>query len=123
MKSKFDIGLETRKAILGTDHVDKVTKNISESDKHFQKFITEYAWGDVWSDPQLSKRERSMLTIAILASQGNHEELKLHIAACKNTGTSLGDMIATMMHVAIYAGLPKANSAIRLIKEEIKFWD
>ena len=101
MKSRFDIGLETRKAILGKDHLDKVKKNISELDKDFQKFITEYAWGDVWSDPKLSKRERSMLTLAILASQGNHEELKLHIAACKNTGTSPGDMIATMMHVAI----------------------
>ena len=123
MKSKFDIGLEMRKAILGKDHLDKVNKSISELDKDFQKFITEYAWGDVWSNPKLSKRERSMLTLAILASQGNHDELKLHIAACKNTGTSPGDMIATMMHVAIYAGLPKANLAIKLIKEETKIWD
>ena len=122
MNSKFDIGVETGKPILGKDQLDKVKKSISELVKDFQKFIPEYAWGDVWSDPKLSKRERSMLTLAILASQGNHEELKLHIAACKNTGTSPGDMIATMMHVAIYAGLPKANLAIKLIKEETKIW-
>ena len=123
MGSKFNVGMETRKLVLGKEYLDKVKEGISPLDASFQEFITEYAWGNVWSSPNLSKRERSMLTLAILASQGSHEEFKMHIKACKNTQTSLQDMIETMMHVAIYAGLPKANSAIKLIKEEAEFWD
>ena len=123
MNSKIKLGMKTRKSVLGKDHLDKVSKNVTDLDKPFQEFITEYAWGNVWSSPKLSKRERSMLTLVILASQGSYEEFKLHVKACKNTETSPDDMIEAMMHVAIYAGLPKANSAIKLIKEEIKLWN
>ena len=119
MESKFNVGKQTRKEVLGQEHLDKVEKGISDLDASFQKFITEYAWGSVWAGSELSKRERSLLTLAILASQGSFEELKLHIKACKNTKTSPEEMIEAMMHVAIYAGLPKANTAIRLIKEII----
>ncbi len=123
MKSKFKLGMKHRELVLGKDHIKNVKENTSDLDASFQEFITEYAWGNIWSDPKLSKRERSMLTLAILASQGNYDEFKLHVRACKNTKTSPEDMIRVMMHVAIYAGLPKANAAIKLIKEEIKFWD
>ena len=75
-----------------------------------------------FSNDNISKRERSMLTIAILASQGNLDELKLHLQACKNTNTSPDDLIEVMMHVAIYSGIPKANTAIKLVKEELKDW-
>ena len=123
MDSKINRGLQTRKSVLGQEHLDKVRASTTALDESFQEFITEYAWGKVWSNSKLSKRERSMLTLVILASQGSYEEFKLHVKASKNTKTSAEDMIEAMMHVAVYAGVPKANSAIKIIKEEIKFWD
>ena len=122
MSIKFEKGMKTREAVLGSGYLDKVKENISKFDKNFQKLITEYVWGSIWSNDNISKRERSMLTIAILASQGNLDELKLHLQACKNTNTSTDDLIEVMMHVAIYSGIPKANTAIKLIKEELKDW-
>ena len=73
MSIKFEKGMKTREAVLGSDYLDKVKENISKFDKNFQKLITEYVWGSIWSNDNISKRERSMLTIAILASQGNLE--------------------------------------------------
>ncbi len=122
MNKKFKKGILTRKEVLGSEYLKKVKKNISKVDKTFQQFITKYVWGSVWSNDNLSKRERSMITLAILASQGNFDELKLHLKACKNTKTSANDIIEVMMHVGIYAGIPKANTAFKLIKEELKNW-
>ena len=102
--------MKTRKAVLGANYLNSVKKNITKFDKQFQQFITEYEWENVWSNDNLTKREINHY-IGILASQGNLDEFKLHLKACKNTKTSPSDIMEVMMHVAVYAGIPRANSA------------
>ncbi|HET6157351.1 MAG TPA: 4-carboxymuconolactone decarboxylase [Dongiaceae bacterium] len=113
----FAQGLETRRAVLGDAHVDGVEASQTEFDAPFQALITEGAWGSVWSRPHWTKRERSMVTIALLAALGHDEELAMHVRATRNTGASKEDLREAMMHVAIYAGVPAANHAIKIIKQ------
>jgi len=110
-------GMKTRRSVLGDAHVDRAEANKTDFDAPFQELITEAAWGHVWSSDGLSKRERSMLTLALLAGLGNYEELAMHVRATANTGASREDLREVMMHVAIYAGVPRANHAIKIVKQ------
>ena len=107
-------GMQTRRQVLGDAHVDRAAAAQTNFDSPFQDLITEAAWGRVWSSDQWSKRERSMVTIALLAALGNDEELAMHIRASKNTGATEDDIREALMHVAIYAGVPRANHAIKI---------
>lgn len=113
-------GMATRRAVLGDAHVDRAEAAKLEFDKPFQDLITEGAWGSVWSRPQLTHRERSLITLALLAAGGNFEEVAMHVRATRNTGATPQDVMEAMLHVAVYAGVPKANHAIKLIKETYK---
>ncbi len=113
---KLDTGMRVRRAVLGDAHVDRAEAGKTDFDKPFQTLITEGAWGTVWADDAISRRERSMLTLALLAATGNFEEIPMHIRATENTGASKTDVIQAFQHVAIYAGVPKANHAIKLAK-------
>ncbi|QDZ09489.1 4-carboxymuconolactone decarboxylase [Devosia ginsengisoli] len=117
--TRFEQGMATRRAVLGNAHVDAATARKSAFDDDFQTFITEGAWGSVWSRPGLSKRERSMLTIALLAALGHDEEVAMHVRATANTGCSPDDIKEALLHVAVYAGVPAANRAFRVAKEEL----
>src|SRR5512138_3026752 len=105
-----------RRAVLGDAYVDSAEAGKTEFDAPFQALITEGAWGSVWSRPHWSKRERSIVTIALLAALGHDEELALHVRATRNTGATVEDLREAMMHVAIYAGVPAANHAIKIVK-------
>lgn len=105
-----------RRAVLGDAHVDRAEAQKTPFDAPFQTLITEGAWGTVWADETISRRERSMLTLALLAATGNFEEIPMHIRATANTGASKEDVVQAFLHVAIYAGVPKANHAIKLAK-------
>lgn len=120
MTDRHDTGMATRRAVLGDAHVDRAEAAKLAFDKPFQDLITEGAWGSVWSRPQLTHRERSLITLALLAAGGNFEEVAMHVRATKNTGASPQDVMEAMLHVAVYAGVPKANHAIKLIKETYK---
>lgn len=120
MSDRFEDGMEARRGILGDAHVDSAEADKLEFDTPFQTLITEGAWGTVWHDDTISKRERSMLTLALLAATGNFEEIPMHIRATQNTGASPEDVIQAFMHVAVYAGVPKANHAIKLAKQTYK---
>lgn len=115
----FREGMATRRSVLGDAHVDAATARRTPFDADFQTFITEGAWGSVWSRPGLSKRERSMLTIALLAALGHDEEVAMHVRATANTGCSPDDIKEALLHVAVYAGVPAANRAFRVAKEEL----
>ena len=115
----FEQGMATRRSVLGNAHVDAATARKTPFDEDFQTFITEGAWGSVWSRPGLSKRERSMLTIALLAALGHDEEVAMHVRATVNTGCSPDDIKEALLHVAVYAGVPAANRAFRLAKDEL----
>jgi 4-carboxymuconolactone decarboxylase len=123
MVDRFDEGMATRRAVLGDAHVDRAEAAKTEFDEPFQTFITEGAWGGVWSRPHFSKRERSIVTLALLAAQGSDEEVAMHVRATANTGASKEDMIETMLHVAIYAGVPKANQALKVMKQTLAEMD
>ncbi|PFG63751.1 4-carboxymuconolactone decarboxylase [Thioclava sp. ES.031] len=120
MSERYEAGMETRRRVLGDAHVDRADAGKTEFDAPFQEFITEGAWGSVWSRPDLTPRERSIVTIALLAAQGNHEEIAMHTRATANTGASPEDLREAMLHVAVYAGVPRANHAIKIIKETLK---
>ena len=109
MTDKYDAGMKTRRAVLGDAHVDRAEAQKSD-------LITEGAWGTVWASDAISHRERSMLTLALLAATGNFEEIPMHIRATANTGATKSDVMEAFQHVAIYAGVPKANHAIKLAK-------
>jgi len=110
-------GEAVRRRILGDAHVDRAAASSTAFDAPFQELITRSAWGSVWSRPDLSPRERSIVTIALLAALGHHDELAMHIRATRQTGASEADVREALLHVAVYAGLPAANSAIRLAKQ------
>lgn len=116
-ESRFDIGMKVRKEVLGSEHVERVQARTTEFDADFQRFITETAWGSVWSRPDLDRRTRSLVTIAILAALGR-EELALHLRASRNTGVDPREIAEVLLHVAVYAGVPAANTAFSVAKQE-----
>lgn len=113
----YETGMATRKAVLGTAHVEAATARATDLDRDFQALITRYAWGSVWSREGLSKRDRSLMTIALLAALGHREELRMHLRASVNTGVTRGEITEALMQVALYAGLPAANSAFKEARE------
>ncbi len=117
MSDRCNKGMAVRRAVLGANHVDRADAAKTDFDAPFQALIIEGAWGTVWADDTISQRERSMLTLALLAATGNFDEIPMHIRATANTGASPEDVIQAFLHVAIYAGVPKANHAIKLAKQ------
>lgn len=117
MSDRYARGMETRRAVLGNAHVDRAEANKTAFDKPFQDFIVEGAWGTVWQSEGLTRRERSLLTIALLAAMGHHDEVAMHIRATANTGASPEDVREALMHVAVYAGVPAANTAFRIARQ------
>jgi 4-carboxymuconolactone decarboxylase len=111
-------GMATRRSVLGSEHVDRASGNMNALDADFQAMITREAWGTLWSGKAISKRERSMITIALLAALGHDEEVAMHVRATVNTGASPSDVREALMHVAVYAGVPAANRAFRIAKDE-----
>jgi len=120
MPDRFDTGMMVRREVLGDAHVDRAEASKTGFDAPFQSLITETAWGTLWADDTISRRERSMLTLALLAATGNFEEIPMHVRASRNTGASPQDILQAFMHVAVYAGVPKANHAIKLAKETFR---
>ncbi|BCB60355.1 3-oxoadipate enol-lactonase [Halomonas sp. A020] len=112
----YATGLETRKQVLGEEHVARSTANANSLDAPFQQMITRLAWGELWSNDDLTRRERSMITTGILAALGR-EELTLHLKTAKRIGLTDAELRQVLMHVAIYGGVPAANHAFALAKE------
>ncbi|WP_416139300.1 alpha/beta fold hydrolase [Halomonas sp. HK25] len=112
----YATGLATRQQVLGEEHVARSTENATRLDAPFQQMITRLAWGELWSNDDLTRRERSMITTGILAALGR-EELSLHLKTAKRIGLSEAELRQVLMHVAIYGGVPAANHAFALAKE------
>jgi 4-carboxymuconolactone decarboxylase len=109
--------MAVRREVLGHGHVERAEAAKTGLDADFQRFITEQAWGSVWARPHLDRRTRSMLVVAMLASLGHEEELALHLRATRNTGATPEDVREVLMMVAVYAGVPAANTAFRIAKQ------
>lgn len=115
--NRYDRGMKTRRATLGDRYVDGAEARKTAFDEDFQRYITEGPWGSVWSRDGITPRERSMVTVGLLAALGHYEELALHLRATRNTGASAADIKEVLLQVAVYAGAPPANTAIKVAKK------
>ena len=113
---RFEKGMALRRSILGGEHVERAEAQKTDFDADYQRYITENAWGTIWARPGLDKKTRHMLTIAMLAALGKHDELAMHIRATRNTGVSQEELSEILLHVSVYAGVPAANSAFAIAK-------
>lgn len=111
-----EIGMRTRRSVLGSDYVDQAVEGATDFDQPFQDLIADCAWSKVWSRTEISQRERGLLTIVLLAALGHWEELAMHVRATRNTGATPEDVREALLHVAVYAGVPAANRAIKIAK-------
>ncbi len=114
---KFEAGTQMRRRILGDRHVDRSHANQTEFDADFQRYITEAAWGSVWTRGGLEIKTRHLLTLVILAATGKERELALHLRATVNSGVTADEVKEAFFQVAAYAGIPAANSAFAIAKE------
>ena len=107
-------GTQVRRAVLGDEHVDRAVATTTSFTEPFQDLITRYAWGDIWSRPGLSRAERSMITLAMLAALQHENELAMHVRAALRNGLSPEQIQEVLLQVAVYAGVPAANRAFAI---------
>jgi 4-carboxymuconolactone decarboxylase len=119
-KERYQKGLQTRREVLGREHVDRTEANLSEFNAPFQEFITRYAWGEIWERAGLTRRERSLLTLAMLVALNRESEFRMHIRAALNNGVTTEEIREVLIHAGIYCGLPAANAAIQAAEQVIK---
>jgi 4-carboxymuconolactone decarboxylase len=119
-ENRFDQGMAMRKSVLGAEHVARAEANKTDLDADFQRLITEGAWGSIWTRPGIDKKTRHMLTLAMLAALGKHDELAMHIRATRNTGVTQEEVREVFLQVLVYAGAPAANSAFGIAKRVYK---
>lgn len=117
MTDKLESGMAVRRSVLGDAHVDRAEAAKTPFDEPFQSLITEGAWGSVWAGDGLTRRERSLITLALLAAQGHWDEVAMHIRATANTGATPAEVREAFLHVAVYAGVPAANHALKIAKQ------
>jgi len=110
----YDDGMQVRREVLGDEHVDRATASTTELTDDFQRLITEYAWGAIWTRPGLDRRTRSLITITALVARGHQEELALHLRAALRNGVTVEEIKETLLQSAIYCGVPAANTAFRI---------
>lgn len=120
VSERFELGMTERRRVLGDAYVDQAEANKVDFDAPYQEMITEAAWGHVWSRDDVSSRDRSMIVLGILAALGRWEEFELHIRTTANTGATPEDIREVLLHIAIYAGVPAANSAFGIAKRTLK---
>lgn len=114
---QFTRGMQIRRSVLGNAHVDRAEANKSDFDADFQRMIVEFAWGTVWAGDEIDRTTRHLITIAILAALGKENELTLHLRSTINTGVTPTQLKAALHQVAVYAGIPAANTAFGIAKK------
>ena len=114
-----EAGLERRRAVLGDEHVDRAIQTTTEFTRDFQKLITQYAWGTIWTRPGLDQRTRRLLVLASTASLGRWEEFRLHLTTGLKNGLELCDIEEVLLQIAIYAGVPAANTGFHILQEAV----
>jgi 4-carboxymuconolactone decarboxylase len=115
-----DAGMEVRRAVLGDAHVDRAIANTTDFSAPFQEFITEMAWGSVWTRDGLARRERSMITLAVLCTLRAEDELELHVRAALRNGLTADEIREVLLHTSVYAGVPASNTAFARAQQVLK---
>jgi 4-carboxymuconolactone decarboxylase len=113
-------GMAVRRQVLGDEHVDRANANRTPFTEDFQEFITRYAWGGIWTRPELDRRTRSCITVAMLVALGRHEELAMHVRAALRNGVSRDELKEVLLQTAVYAGVPAANSAFAIANRTLE---
>ena len=113
----FDRGMKTRREVLGDAHVDRAVEGTTPFTADFQELITKYAWGEIWSRPGLDRRTRSCITLAALVALGRDHEVAMHVRAALGNGLTPDEIKEVLLHTAIYAGVPVANSAFAIAQQ------
>ena len=106
-----DAGMAVRREVLGDEHVDRAVAGTTPFTADFQDYITRCAWGGVWTRDGLDRRTRSCISLAVLTALGHHDELALHVRAARRNGLTPDEIGEVLLHTAVYAGVPAANSA------------
>ena len=117
--TRYDDGMAVRREVLGDEHVDRASAGTTDLTRDFQELITEYAWGTVWTRPGLDRRTRSLITLTALVAGGHHEELALHLRAALRNGVGVEEIKETLLHSAVYCGVPAANTAFRIAQQTL----
>ncbi len=121
--SIHDRGMRVRREVLGDEHVDNVISRTTNFTADFQDFITRYAWGEIWTRPDLDRRTRSAITLSTLVALGKLEELEMHVRAALHNGLSVDEIKEVLLHSAIYCGLPAANAAFAVAQRVLDEYD
>jgi 4-carboxymuconolactone decarboxylase len=116
----FDIGLKTRREVLGAAHVDAALKNADDFNMPMQELVTQYCWGDIWNRPGLDRRTRSLLNLAMITALNRPHELKLHVRGAINNGLGKDDIREVFLQAAVYCGVPAAIDSFRAAREVFK---
>jgi 4-carboxymuconolactone decarboxylase len=116
-RERYEKGLAVRRGVLGDAHVDRSLTKVNDFNGDFQDFITRYAWGEVWSRPGLTRHTRSLLTLTLMVALNRGDEFKMHVRAALNNGVTRDEIKELLLHTALYAGLPAANTAYHLAEE------
>jgi 4-carboxymuconolactone decarboxylase len=120
MSDRYDTGMQVRREVLGDEHVDRAVAATTPLTEAFQRFITEGAWGSVWSREGLDRRTRSCITLGVLTALGHEHELAMHVRAAKRNGLSDEEIGEVLLHAAVYAGVPAANRAFAIAQEVLQ---
>jgi 4-carboxymuconolactone decarboxylase len=115
----YDAGMAVRREVLGDAHVDRAVAGTTEFTADFQNFITRYAWGEVWTRDGLDRRTRSCVTLAVLTALRCHDELAMHVRAARRNGLTADEIGEVLLHTAVYAGVPAANSAFQIAQRTL----
>jgi 4-carboxymuconolactone decarboxylase len=119
MDDRYEAGMKVRREVLGDEHVDRATANATDFSRPFQEFITRAAWGEAWTRPGLDRKSRSCVTLAVLTALRAENEIPMHVRAARRNGLTPEEIREVLIHTAVYAGVPAANSAVRLAQETL----
>ena len=114
-RQRWKRGMSVRRAVLGDEHVDRAPRGRFHAD--FQDLVTRYAWGEIWARPGLSRRTRSLITLATMVALNRGDELRLHLRAALRNRVTRDEIKEVLLHAAVYCGAPAANSAFHLAAE------
>ena len=116
-KQLMDKGLKTRREVLGDEYVDRATKNVDDFNKPFQELVSEYCWGVCWTDETLTRRERSILNLGMLAALGKMHEFELHLRGAVRNGLTKEELRSVLIQIAVYCGIPVGVDCFRTAKQ------
>jgi 4-carboxymuconolactone decarboxylase len=114
MTDRYDEGMAVRRDVLGDSYVEQAKARITDFTEDFQRIVTEFAWGTIWTRPGLDRRSRSMITLTALIARGHHDELALHLRGALRNGLSREEIKEVLLQTAVYCGVPEANAAFRV---------